>query len=426
VRHLVLIALLAITAINYIQRNSIGPAETTVRKELRLSIGQSGDIVSSFFLTYALLQIPSGWLAQRWGPRRALTLFAAGWSLALGLGALATGMAGLLLARLALGALQAGVFSCATLVLLAWYPASRRGLATALLNSAMLIGGAAGSMFTGELVGPLGWRWVFALYAVPGLVWSAWFLWWFRDRPQDHPGVNPAELAVITEDSSPPARALPGRIPWAVIFLNLSLVLLYVQQFCRAGSARFFDTWLVTYLQESRGLKVARAGVLASMPLWTGVVGGVVGGIISDAVLRRTHSRRAARQGVAVASLAGALLCYVIAYPIADIVLASVVMSLGAFLVTFSAPCAYALTLDMGGRHLGIVFGAMNMAGNLGSFAFTWLMPQLKGWTGHWEAGLALFVGMQAVALACWVFLDPRGVVGEPDVAAFAKNAGSR
>jgi MFS family permease len=465
VRHLVLAALLAITTINYVQRNSISPAETTIREDLDLKITQTGHAVSAFFITYALLQIPSGWLAQRWGARRALAFFAAGWSVVIGLTALASGLAGLLAARLALGALQAGIFPCATLVLASWYPASRRGLASALLNSFMLIGSAVGSVITGVLLEPLGWRWLFALYAVPGLAWSLWFLVWFRNRPQDHPGVNPAELAIIADappfrwpaadpvtltaaqppsdivahlggvtEQTPAALPVPpaipatagalressrrGPLPWGAIFLTTALVLLYVQQFCRAGANRFFDLWLATYLQEERGLSKAAAGVWASLPQWTGVVGGIIGGILSDAVLRRTGSLRAARTGVAAASLAGAVLCYLIAYPIPDPRLATAVASLGAFLFTFSSPCSYALTMDLGGRYVGIVFAVMNMAGNLGAFSYTWLTPQLTHHTGGWDAGLALFLAMHAVAIGCWLLLDPTGVVGEPRAAA--------
>src|SRR5205085_6566796 len=120
VRYAVLGALLVITAINYVQRNSIGPAETTLRADLGLSIEQTGDAISDFFLAYSAMQIPSGWLAQRWGPRRALAVFAAGWSVALVLLAAATGLAGLRAARLAMGTLQAGIFPCATLILVAW------------------------------------------------------------------------------------------------------------------------------------------------------------------------------------------------------------------------------------------------------------------------------------------------------------------
>ncbi len=90
IRHLVLAALCAITTINYIQRNSVGGAEMTIRADLDLSRNDTGDAMAAFFLTYALCQVPSGWLAQRWGGRRALTLFAAGWSIVMAFTAAAT------------------------------------------------------------------------------------------------------------------------------------------------------------------------------------------------------------------------------------------------------------------------------------------------------------------------------------------------
>jgi hypothetical protein len=135
--------------------------------------------------------------------------------------------------------------------------------------------------------------------------------------------------------------------------------------------------------------------------------------MISDAVLVRTGSRRAARKGVAIASLLAGTLCYLLAYPIPDVYLAAVVLSAGAFLTTFAAPCSYALTMDVGGRHVAVVFSLMNMAGNLGALAFAWVIPRLKVWTGGWDAGLAVFAGLHVAAALCWLLLNPDGVIGE-------------
>jgi nitrate/nitrite transporter NarK len=188
---------------------------------------------------------------------------------------------------------------------------------------------------------------------------------------------------------------------------------IYAQQFCRAGASRFFDTWLPTYLQEGRGESVEAAGLLASLPQWLAVVGGVVGGAVSDWVLVRTGSRRAARKGVAVGSLLAGTLCYLAAYRAADVRAANALLGAGYFLVTFASPCAYALTMDMGGRHLGVVFGVMNMAGNLGAMAFIWVFPRLKAWSGGWDAPLALFAALNLLAAGAWLLADPDLVVGE-------------
>jgi len=454
VRYYVLAALCAITAINYIQRNCIGAAETTIRADLDLTKEQTGDAMAWFFWTYALFQIPSGWLAQTWGPRRALTLYAVGWSLAIGLGAVATGLTELIGVRLAMGALQAGIFPCATMIMASWLPPSRRAFASGLLNSFMLIGGAVSSMLTGFLLTYLEWREVFALYALPGIAWAVWFAFWFRNRPRDHSAVNEAELEVIaagrvdTPRTSPtprkrdaeseraesvttaPPHSQPHsteaeekqeretiapdvrRLPFWAIFLSLPMWLIGIQQFFRAGANRFFDSWLPTYLQEVRGGSVLDAGMLSGLPMWAGVVGGLAGGWISDTVLRHTGSRTAGRKGVAIGSLLIATLCYVLAYPIADARLAVLMLSAGSFIGTFASPCAYSLTMDMGGKQLGVVFGTMNMAGNFGAWAFVWIIPRLVKWWDGWDLALAVFAGVHLLAAVCWLALNPRGIIG--------------
>jgi ACS family glucarate transporter-like MFS transporter len=427
VRYVVLAALCLVTLINYVQRNCIGAAETTVRADLGLTMQETGQAISVFFVAYALGQVPSGWFAQTWGPRLALTLFTVGWSVAIGVAAFAHDLLTLVGARLAMGALQAGIFPCTTLIVAAWLPRSRRALASGLLNSFMLGGGAVAAMLTGVLLGPLGWRWLFGLYALPGLAWAVAFALWFRNRPADHPGVNNAELALITgrppddkplkslsspdHDAPPPLSLQSERTPWLAIFTSPAMLCICVQQFFRAGASRFYDSWLPTYLQEARGGTVLEAGMLSSWPQWGGVLGSLLGGWVSDLVLVSTGSRRAGRQGVAIGGLVSGTLCFVLAYQASEVRLAALLLSLGAFLTMAAAPCAYALTIDMGGKHVAVVFAVMNMSGNLGAFAFTWGVPQVRAWTGGWDAVLYVFAGIHLAAAGCWLFLNPRGTV---------------
>lgn len=422
VRYYVLAALLVITSINYVQRNSIGAAETTIRTALQLDMRDTGDAISAFFLTYALLQVPSGWLAQRLGARATLTLYAAGWSVCTGLCALASGLFDLYAARLAMGALQAGIFPCCTLILASWYPPSRRGLAVALLNSFMLIGGTIGVSLTAILLGPLGWRFVFALYMLPGLAWAAWFVWWFRNLPEQHPEVNEAERAIISEGrASADSVGQPGAsIPWVAILMSGSLWLLCIQQAFRAGTNRFYDTWLPTYFQEARGADVQLAGLLTALPLLFGIFGGPVGGMLSDYVLKRTGSRSAARKGVAVGSLLAGTLLFLLAYPIGNVWLATLLFSAGVFLTTFASPCSYALSMDISGKHVAVVFGVFNMVGNLGSWAFIKYLPRLippsegASQASDWDLALAVFAGLNVAAALCWLFIRPEQTIGEP------------
>ncbi len=412
VRHVVLAALCVITTINYMQRNSLAAVETRVSADLGVSDVDLGYAKGIFFVAYALCQVPSGWLAQRWGGRRTLTLYAAGWSLMMGLTAAVTTLPILLFLRTAMGALQAGIFPCCTMIVAAWYPAARRGFASAVLNSFMLIGSALTSVLTAQLIRPLGWRSLFFLYALPGLLWAFWFALWFRNQPRHHLAVNSAELSLIGTSSPISAVLVRAPIPWLKILFNSSLWLICMQQFCRAGAMRFFDHSLPTYLQQARGQSIEDANLWTSLPMWAGVLGGMFGGTLSDVVLARTGSRRAARQGVAIASLLLAVLVYSLAYQLDDVRWAVLTAGIGAGIMSFSSPCAYALTMDMGGRNLGVIFATMNMAGNLGASAFTSFIPVVVRWRG-WDSALLVFAALHVVALVCWLALNPNGIIGE-------------
>lgn len=415
VRYLVVAALCVAAAVAYVQRNSYGGAETTIRADLHLTPAQTGDAAGLFFLLYAVLQAPAGWLAQRVGPRSTIVCCAVGWSLSLVLCAAAVAPFTLIGGRLLMGVFQAGLLPSATIILAAWLPSTQRGTASGLLNSFMLIGAALNANFTGLLLDPLGWRGLFLLYSIPGLIWALLFLVWFRNRPVDHPGVNDAELTVIREgrDDAGTAAAIRRPASWGIL-LSGALYCICLQQFFRSGANRFVDFSLPTYLQEVRHVGKDAANQLASLPQWGGVLGGTLGGLVSDWLLARTGSRGVARKGLAIISLVGTLALYAVAYVTPDVTAAMLLFSLGMLVFFFSSTCAYAITMDMGGRNLGVVFGLMNMAGNFGAYAFTAAVPRLNAhYGGDWTPTLVLFAAMHVAALVFWLPLDPNGVIGE-------------
>jgi ACS family glucarate transporter-like MFS transporter len=410
-RYLVLAALCAVTTIAYIQRNAIGNMADQLRQSIGVGLAQFGVLGGCFFFTYALCQIPSGWLGQKWGPRRALAALTAAWSLAVAAGALADGFLPLAGARLALGALQAGIFPCATLALAFWFPPTQRGFASGVLSCFMQVGGLVAALATGLLLAPLGWRGVFALYALPGLAWALWFVWWFRDRPAQHPRVNAAELALIGPGAPPRPRG--EGTPWLGLLRSPALWWINLQQFCRAGANIFFANFFVSYLKKVRFVgSDAEAGAWQSLTFWGAVVGTLVGGFLSDFILVRTGSRRAARQGLSIASLGLAVCSFVLAVFAPDLWLCVLLFSLGNLLATASAPCAYAITMDMGGKHLGVIFSTMNMSGNIGAALFPVAVGMLIE-ARRWDLALCLFVGLYLASAIFWLFLNPAGVIAD-------------
>lgn len=401
-RHLVLTGLCTAAALAYFVRNGVAPAESTLRAELGLSKEQSGMMMSAFFWPYALCQIPSAVLARRLGARWALPLFAGLWSLATA--GLALGELGWMTASRALmGVAQAGLVPVGVSVMACWFPRTSQATAAGLFSGSMSVGSIVAAPLTAALILSCGWRWMFVIYAVPGLLWALGFAWWHRDEPSLHPAVNAAERELIGAHAETARQA--GAVSWRVLAADPALWLLCLQQFCRAAGYIFFASWFATYLQEARGMALVKSAWLTTLPLLADVAGGFSGGVISDALLRRTQSRRAARQGMAMTAL---LLCSVLifsAWKVSDPVLAVLVISAGMYCAGVVNPCYSATLMTFGGSHSATWSAITNMCGNLGAASFPILVPRLIAHGGGWDAVLGAFGALYIVAAALWLLL---------------------
>ncbi|MBO0700456.1 MAG: MFS transporter [Zavarzinella sp.] len=430
VRYVVLFALCLAAGLAYIHRGCLSVVESTARSDLGLSPREMGWAIGAFFWAYALFQIPTGLLVDRWGPRRALTLFGflGAVTVAMSAGTLwvdaATGFAILLVARVLMGIAQAGLFPASTRALSVWIPLRRRAFAAGMLQACMSLGGAVGAFVTAQLLGIVSWPWVFVIYAVPGLVWSAWFFAWFRDDPNEHRSANDAERALlIGEPAAPNALSSAGSLD---IFASYPIQCLCAQQVFRAGANVFWFTWCPTYLQYTYGLSARQAGSLTSLPIIGVVVGCILGGWIADRVLVGTGSRRMSRSGTAIASCGVGAILFGLTFlvPVTHVILGVMVLSLAAIVVSCGNSCGYSAAMDLGGRNLATVFGAMNMCGNFGAALFSQLVPEWVRWFG-WPAVVLLVGGSYACGLVCWLPLnpDPGSAQFDPDQADYADPA---
>jgi sugar phosphate permease len=426
VRVYVSLWLAALASIAYVCRTSIAIAEKDIRAALELSEEEMGLVMGpAFFWTYALAQIPTAWLGERYGSRLMIVLFAAASSLATLQFGLANSLLMLLVARMAMGIGQAGMFPCATQTIAKWHPLSERARASGVLGAAMQAGHGVGIALTGVLIGALGWRPTFLVFALPGFAWAAGFAGWFRNSPQEHPRTNEAERMLISgpvlEVGAPTHPRAPT--PWLALLTSPSMWLICSQQFFRAGGQVFFASWFATYLQETRGVSLEKSAWLTALPVVAMMIAALLGGGVSDYVYNISGSLDRARRGVAASSL---LLCALIvagAYFVADPVLAVAIISVGIFCAGFAGPCAYAVSIDMGGRHVPAVFSTMNMIGNFGAGLLAWYVPyyrssvdwllQRLGITGvsSWDAVLHLFAATYLAAALCWMRLRIRGSV---------------
>lgn len=416
VRYIVLAWLCAAAMIAYICRQSIGVAESSIRYETGLNKLQMGWVMSAFFWSYALAQIPTGWLGHRFGSRHMLPLVATFWSVATGAMGLAIGFPVLLASRIANGISQAGLFPSAVNTIARWFPNNERAIASGMLGAFMGVGGATGAALTGALLTILDWRYIFLIYSFVGIAWARGFYAWFREWPADHPHVSAGELKTI--GSGQPNAAKPGSYeptPWLAMLVSPAMWWICGQQFCRAAGEIFFASWFATYLQEARGVTILHSGLLTMLPIVGRVVGGLLGGLLSDWVLTRTGSLVWARKGVAGTSLGACAVLVFSALSVESATLAVLLISLGALFASFAGACAYTITIDMGGRHVPVVFSTMNMVGNFGAALFPVAAAWLRVATGNWDAVLVVFGGLYVVAAICWLLLNTRQPIFSPN-----------
>ncbi len=409
-RFIVLAGICGAAALAYFVRNGIAPAESTIRAELGLTKEESGMMMSAFFWPYALCQIPAAMLAQRLGTRWALALYAVMWSLATA--GFALGQLGWMTAsRACMGVAQAGLVPVAVSAMSRWFPKTAQASAAGAFSGSMSVGSIVAAPLTAWLVMSLGWRWMFMLYAAPGVLWAVWFAWWHRNEPERHAAVNAAELALIGPSGTVETSAAP--VPWRLLASSPALWLLCVQQFCRAAGYIFFASWFATYLQEARGMALVKSAWLTTLPLLADVAGGFSGGVISDALLRRTNHPRLARQGMAMTML---LLCAALifsAWFVADPVLAVLVISAGMYCAGAVNPCYSATLMTCGGPHAGTLSAITNMCGNFGAATFPILVPWLIANAGGWDAVLIGFGTLYIVAAMLWLMMRSNGSLFE-------------
>jgi len=407
-RYLVLTGLCLAASLAYLTRNGVGPAESTIRADLGLTKEQSGWLMSMFFWPYALCQIPAAELSRRIGVRRALPLFAGIWSLAtmgLAMGQLMI-MAG---ARALMGIGQAGLVPASLGAISRWFPRQGQAFPAGAFGGFMSVGSIVAAPLTAWLLIACGWRWMFVIYAIPGVLWAIWFRWMYRNSPAENPAVNEAERSLIAAGEPMETAAAPkAATPWRSLLTHPAMACLCAQQFCRAAGYIFFATWFATYLQEARGVTIEKSGWLTALPLMGDFAGSLVGGFLSDRVLRKTGNWRLARQGLTIVALVLSACLIVTAWFVAHPIGAVGVISAGMFCAALANPCASAVVMHTGGRHVATVSATMNMCGNFGAAAFPLAVPVVLKLAGSWDAVLFAFAGLYLVAAVFWFLMKPR------------------
>jgi MFS family permease len=414
VRYQVLAATTAASVILYLHRMFVAEIFKfpQVLEDLKLTTADVDWILSGFFLAYALLQVPCGWLADRFGRRWALTIEIVVWSSVTALSGFATTAVFLYAMRLILGIAQAGAYPAAGGLIGRWFPFSRRAAAISLVTAGGRVGGMIAPVLTSFLIAELSMRWqnVMILYGLIGVVIGVWFLLVSTNEPADHPHCNAAERALIDAgrlELNPNAIQKPIRPPIYQLLTSRSIWCMAISQFGTNLGWAFIATKMPTYLKEAKGAGDMAGGWMGSMIWAVSVLGMLLGGPLTD---RMTHrfGMRWGRMGTMIVtrflSAAGFVVALYAEGPWATAIALAVVM----FFCDLGIPAAWAFAQDVGGRSVGAVLGWSNMVGNLGAAATPFIYTAFNTWfdtpktmEGTLYAGMVGFViaGVSALGI---------------------------
>lgn len=392
----------------YLDRVCMGAVVQSASFQAELGLGKEriGDVLASFFLAYALGQLPAGWLADRFGPRRMLVAYILTWSLCTALTGFAGGLVGLLLVRGACGLAEAGAYPASALLLSEWFPLGQRARANSVVAFGGRIGNSMALWLTAGAIAVLGaWRpvlWVYGAIGI-GLAGAVW--WVMRDTPAEHPWVNEAERQEIGARAG---KKLRPSFPWKELLGHRGLWFLNA---CSLGfnlGWAFLITWLPVYLQEVRGEDGLTASRYVSVALMAALPGMLFGGWWCDFLTRRYGLVWGRRLPILIggAVAAGAYLaCPLLPSALAVAAMCGVV----SFAADSMIPAAWALGQDIGGANVASTMAWSNMWGNLGSSVVSKAIPLLLASSLHvadWREGFILCALGFLTAGVCSLMID--------------------
>jgi MFS transporter, ACS family, glucarate transporter len=457
----------ALSMITYLDRVCFATVAPYIGQEFDLSKQQMGWLFTAFALAYAFFEVPSGWMGDVFGPRRTLIRIVLWWSLFTALTGLVSpypswpwfAFTAMFLVRFLFGMGEAGAYPNIARAFHNWFPFDERGFAQGTVWMAGRFAGGMSSFAVLALmihtVTPQGqavvlWRHAFWIFGGIGVVWCVVFWWWFRDRPDQHPDVNTAELALIRgrqqavqTPKEPATPELPAgkeldpftaeeemlahegethaNVPWGRLLTSTNLWSLCLMYFCASYGWYFNITWLPKYLGTKYGVTQETHGfwtmsLLSGAPLLLGSLACLVGGLLTDAFIRRTGDRKWGRRLFGALGHGACAACYFLSLAASSPWLFVLAIALAAFWNDLTMGSAWASCLDIGGRYSGMVSGCMNTVGNLGGAVAgiaTGLV--LDCFEPHgWTINFILFGAVYVVATLLWLRFDAtKSLVGE-------------
>jgi MFS transporter, ACS family, D-galactonate transporter len=360
-------------AINYIDRANLAISAPNIRVDLGIDAATMGFVLSAFFWTYALFQMPAGWFIDKVGVRISLAFAVGWWSVFTVVTGMAHNIGQLIGSRLLLGVGESAAIPSFAKVAYNWFPHKERGLACSIFDSGSRVGSALSLPLIAWIISILGWRGSFYVTGSLGVLWA--FLWWFIYKdPEKYRPIAPDAVDALLAEREPQTKNITEteKISWCSLFRYRTIWGLMIGLFCLNFAIYFFITWFPSYLMETRNFSLKALGTLGMLPALLAIPGGWLGGFTSDWLLRRGWSATAARKTCLVT---GMLLSSSIALSVFvenDLVCLSL-FALAYASLSFAGANVWVIVGEIAPTpgHVASIGGIQNFAGNLAGIFIT-------------------------------------------------------
>ncbi|MEQ1472942.1 MAG: MFS transporter, partial [Candidatus Acidiferrum sp.] len=395
-------------------RLNLGIAGKSIQEEFHLSSQAMGWIFGAFAFGYALFQIPSGWAADRFGPRMTLTLAILWWATL----TMAMSLVPFLALRLSLslawtfgavrfltGLGEAASYPNANRMVAFWTTKTERGIGSSLLLGGVGAGGVMAPALFALTMQHWGWRSSFLVSAIFALLVAAvWFVF-STNRPEEHPRINAAELKIIGADRTIGERARSaGKTPWRKILSNRSVWALLLSYFFHGYTPFIYFAWFFIYLTHVRGLTVAKGGLWGTTPFIAMTLMSPIGGWLSDQAVKHFGTRRG-RQSTAMIGMTCSALLLWLGSRTANNAEAILLLAAAAGFSNFAAPSWWATCIDLAPNHSGSLSALMNTCANSAGGIAPVLTAYILTSFG-WTRALDFAALMSFTAGVIWIFVD--------------------
>lgn len=388
--------------ITYMDRVNVSTAAIQFGKEFHLSNTQIGLVFSAFAYPYLIFQVIGGWVGDRFGPRRTLTICSIIWAGATVLTGLSTGLVSMLAARVLLGLGEGATFPTATRAMSNWTATNRRGFAQGITHAFARVGNAVTPPIVTWLMVAVSWRGSFIVLGLVSFIWAMVWAWYFRDNPRDHAKITAREIDILPAYVG--VKEAPA-VPWRPLIRRmLPVTLVY---FCYGWTLWLFLTWIPQYFLHNYHMDLKHSAVFAAGVFFAGVLGDSLGGHVTDWLLTRTQSRTKARSYMVVVCNLAALASLLPILFVHDSTVAAVALSLGFFFAEMTIGPMWAIPMDIAPRYSGTASGLMNTGSALAAI----LSPVVGGWiidkTGNWDWPFIGSMGLMVVGAVCAFAMKP-------------------